>query len=134
MTDEFRRQLAELYREDDALRAERAQEERRCREVRPLVAKNDEGLDLVFRRQENALQPLPREQADVSDETSADDALMDALVVHSKAVGDRVLDLQRENVELRAKLDVVLQMLRVEPSTKRGEVIDLPDWRKRGVA
>jgi hypothetical protein len=61
----------------------------------------------------------------VYDEPSANDELVDALVIHSRALGDAVLDLRRENDKLKAQLDLVLQLIGSK-NTDDDRVVDLP--------
>jgi len=126
-SNDDRRHLAELIREDDRLRAERASEPIR----RGTVSETDAD-GLVYRTHDNNAS-LPTPQPDAEADFSDDVDLATALDEFSKATVDRFRALERENAELRGKVDALLILLG-QKSFKAADVIDLPDWRKRDVA
>jgi len=136
MTDYDRRELAELYRVDDRLRAEHEEWIAQRASAAPSLARKSEPQgDLVYRTTENALQPataLPGEPS-YSDASADDDDLATALDEFSKATVDKFRALDIANAELRGKVDALLVLLG-QKSLRAADVIDLPDWRKRDVA
>jgi len=126
-SNDDRRHLAELIREDDRLRAEHASEAIR----RGTVSETDAD-GLVYRTHDNNAS-LPAPQPDAEADFSDDVDLATALDEFSKATVDSFRALERENAELRGKVDALLILLG-QKSFKAADVIDLPDWRKRDVA
>ena len=126
-SNDDRGHLAELIREDDRLRAERSSEPIR----RGTVSETDAD-GLVYRTHDNNAS-LPTPQPDAEADFSDDVDLATALDEFSKATVDRFRALERENAELRGKVDALLILLG-QKSFKAADVIDLPDWRKRDVA
>jgi hypothetical protein len=119
---------AEWTAQRTAVIAERDQEQEgdRCPASSPLVAKSDAGA-LMYRVHENnaSLPATYHEPEAVYAEPSGEDELVDALVIHSRALGDAVLDLRRENDKLKAQLDLVLQLIGSK-NTDDDRVVDLP--------
>jgi hypothetical protein len=119
MSDEDRRSLAELYAEDDRLRAEHEQwmADREAAAHAP-VRKSDESAVLYREHHDNAPAPAPEPEAEPSDDDQGFAELFRALDVFgeatTKALADddrRIAALERENIELKAKLDAVFQIL-----------------------
>ena len=95
MNEDDRRALAELFREDDRLRAERASEAMR----RGTVSETDAD-GLVYRTHDsNASLPAPQPDAEASFSDDAD--LATALDEFSKATVDKVRALEIANAVLR---------------------------------
>jgi hypothetical protein len=130
-----RAELDELYRADDEVRAEHAEWlARREAQARPFVRKSEDPAGLIFKTVENA--PAPALQPDAAN-FSHDDETLYALNEFSEAVVERFREIDRENIRLKAQLDVVLQLLGKSDTVsdlKSADVIDLPDWRRRDVA
>jgi hypothetical protein len=125
-----RRELAELIKADDRLRAERASEALR----RPSVNES-EADGLVYRTYENdAPAPAPVPEPRPSD----DDELMHALDEFSKATVDKFRALEIANAELRGKVDALLQLFGQKSGNSttvlkpESEVVDLPRgfWKR----
>jgi hypothetical protein len=97
------------------------------------MRENDDGLALVYRTQDDATSPVPEPEPVPSDT----DAAVDNLIETADLIQDQVDRLKRENIALKAKLDVVLTLLGKSDTlsnAKAADVIDLPDWRKRADA
>jgi hypothetical protein len=108
-----RAELRALFAEDDKLRAEHRDWKARCEVQAQALVQKPEADGLQYRTCENSGSqgPTVHEAEAICEEPSANDELVDALVVHSKALGDAVLDLRRENDKLKAQLDLVLQLI-----------------------
>jgi hypothetical protein len=92
------------------------------------LKKSHQEAGLIFKTVEDALQPAPQHGG-----AASDDETLYALDVFSAAVTEKFRRLDRENIALRAKLDVVLTLLG-QKSFKVDDMIDLPNWRRRDVA
>jgi hypothetical protein len=111
---------------------------RREAQARPFVRKSDNPAGLIFKTVENASAPAP--QPDAAASFSHDDETLYALNEFSKAVVERFREIDRENIALKAKLDVVLALVGEKQSSREKKslsdvVVDLPQgfW-KRDVA
>jgi hypothetical protein len=78
---------------------------------RPSVQKSGNGLDLVYRTQENAMvghhtaEPAPSDGADWAE------AISMALAAIRRDYGQQIAKLEREIIELRGKLDAALTII-----------------------
>jgi cell division septum initiation protein DivIVA len=102
MSDEDRRSLAELYAEDDRLRAEHEQwmADREAAAHAP-VRKSDESAVLYREHHDNAPAPAPQPDAEPSD---GDDELAHAIDVFAQAVENRLAELDSELVKRDRKI------------------------------
>jgi hypothetical protein len=150
--DEFHRELRELFREDDKLRAEHHQymAERKALANLPVSENGDAGL--VYKDYDNSAPPAAAAAADEETDWSGWERwlrahldnerevildivghAMDMLAEQERTAIDRQLaELRAENAELKGMIGTVLRLYAGE--TKAADVIDLPDWRKRDVA
>jgi hypothetical protein len=149
-----RAELAELFREDDRLRAEhREWMAQREAEAQALVQRNSGDAGLVLKTTDNTLLPAPQSEPEPSGEefcfsSEQFDCLADGLDAVLKHEEDRtraeqkaaIAPLEREIAYLRGQLDAVLGLLGKSlpvPEAKAGEVIDLPSGvlrRRNGAA
>jgi hypothetical protein len=141
-----RAELAELYREDDRLRAEHREwlAERQA-QAQALVQRNSGDAGLVLKTTDNTLLPAPQSEPEPFDEEpfvftgpqfDCLAAALDAALAHeadrTRAERDQAIaPLQRELDYLRGQLDAVLGMLGKSlrgnsPEVKDADVIDLP--------
>src|SRR5262245_10301652 len=105
---------------------------RRQAQARLCVRKSEDPTCLIFKTVEN--EPAPAPYADA--EASYDETLY-ALNEFSKAVVERFQEIDRENIVLKAKLDVVLALLGAKQSSREGKslsdvVVDVPHgfWKR----
>jgi hypothetical protein len=152
--DEFRRELAELFREDDRLRAEHDDwQARRDAQAKALVQK-----EVLYRVcDNNALAPATYQEPEPFNEEQVDTLahLINLLRAEwrrdiarlarrlRRVDSGKHLD-KAEIAELRGQVSKLLTVLgssdqirrleRMEAESKPPEVIDLPDWRSRLVA
>jgi len=145
MTDDERRELAELYAADDRLRAEHADwlARREAASGAP-VQKSDEPGILYRVTDNNSLRPAPEPDAEPSD-TGVNlfgDERDEQLV---QAIGEVIYELRKEwRAEIKAaidKRDTEIAHLRGQVETltrlyagKSADVVDLPNWRPKDVA
>jgi len=144
-----RAELAELYREDDRLRAEhREWMAQREAQAASLARRNDSPAGLVFKRHDDAMvEPASQGEQDWSqwenwwaarfepERRALVEGIADGLDVLLKHEEDRtraeqkaaIAPLEREIAYLRGQLDAVLGLLgKSLPEAKTGEVIHLP--------
>jgi len=125
-----RAELDELYRADDEARAEHAEWlARREAQARPSVRKSEDPAGLIFKTVENEPAPAPQPDAEASHET------LHALNEFSAAVVEKFRALERENIALKAKLDVVLTLIGKSETVSNmaaDSVVDLPKnfWKR----
>jgi hypothetical protein len=157
MTDEERRLLAEIFREDDRWRAEHEDWLARREAEREALARKSGEDGLVYRTTENNAQvAAPVAVSDVSNADGLfgderDDMLARALGViiaemraereaeRSAEQGERnaeLAKLQTEIDELRGKINALLTLMGNAVSKRLARarddsVIDLPNWRRR---
>src|SRR5262249_112607 len=112
-TEEDRRQLAELCRLDDRLRAEHAAwMARREAQGQALTRKSDDQGALGDRTTEKVLaEPRGTDAEPFYADASPSDVLATALDEFSKATVDKVCALEIANAELRGKVDALLTLL-----------------------
>jgi hypothetical protein len=135
MTNEDRRYLAELGREQDRLLAEHAEwtAKREAAGEAP-VRKSDDDLGLVYRTQEDGLHDAPQPEPQPSDD---EPSLGYAVREFAAATSRRFDRLEHAHAELRGQVSALLTLLGqksggLQRSGKpESEVIDLPDWRSR---
>jgi hypothetical protein len=124
-----REEIARLCAEHERLMAEAREPIRRWP-----ASKTDNGGLLYKDYDGNA--PAPAPQPDAAANFSHDDETLYALNEFSKAVVERFREIDRENIALKAKLDVVLALLGEKQFSREGKlsdaVVDLPHgfWKR----
>jgi len=126
----IRDDIRALCAEHDRFMAEQASESMR----RPPVSETEADAGLVYKTYDNAALPAPQPEP----QPSSDEPNLAYAVREFAAATSRRFDrLEHAHAELRGQVSALLTLLgqRVEPdASKSGAVVELPNWRRRGVA